>query len=181
MIGVTVWTILLGLVAVLTVGIVVPRVGGATPYTVLTGSMAPTYAPGTLVVVRPVDVADVAVGDVITYQLRSGDPTVVTHRVVGVGSALGTGERSLRTQGDANAVADPEPVREVQVRGEVWYAIPHLGRLSNLLSGSTRDTLTVLVAAGLAVYAAAMFTSASLERRRRDQQDRTREAGVHRS
>ena len=49
------WTVILGVAAVLAVAVLVPRVGGATPYTVLTGSMAPTYPPGSLVVVRPVD------------------------------------------------------------------------------------------------------------------------------
>ena len=52
------WLVILGAVAVLLVAVVVPRVAGATPYTVLTGSMAPAYPPGTLVVVRPVDPGD---------------------------------------------------------------------------------------------------------------------------
>ena len=54
--------------------IVVPKVGGATPLTVLTQSMEPTLPPGTLVVVGPVEPADVRVGDVVTYQIRSGEP-----------------------------------------------------------------------------------------------------------
>ncbi len=41
-------------VLVLGVVVVVPKVGGATAYTVLTGSMRPTMPPGTLVVVKPV-------------------------------------------------------------------------------------------------------------------------------
>jgi len=79
------WVVLLGATALVTLAVLVPRVAGATPYTVLTGSMSPAYPPGTLVVVRPVDLADVRVGDVVTYQLRSGEPAVATHRVVGVG------------------------------------------------------------------------------------------------
>ena len=42
----------------------------------------PASAPGSVVVVRPVDPADIGVGSVITYQLESGEPEVVTHRVV---------------------------------------------------------------------------------------------------
>jgi signal peptidase len=104
------WCVILGAVAVLAAAVVVPRLGGATPYTVLTGSMEPRFPPGTLVVVRPVPIEEVGIGDVITYQLHSGDPTVVTHRVVGVSTTLG-GEQSLITQGDANDIPDAAPVQ----------------------------------------------------------------------
>ncbi len=70
-----------------------PRLGGATPYTVLTSSMEPEYPPGTLVVVRPVPIEEIGIGDVITYQLESGEPTVVTHRVVGLSTTLGASSR----------------------------------------------------------------------------------------
>lgn len=178
------WTALLGALVVLIVAVVVPRLAGATPYTVLTGSMEPTYPPGTLVVVRPVDTSAIRPGDVVTIQLRSGEPEVVTHRVVGV--LVGRdGSPRWRTQGDANDVADQDLRIAEQVRGRVWYSVPHLGRASNVLSGSTRNTLTLVMAGALAVYALAMFTSAIADRRRRrpptTPQDETREAGAHRS
>lgn len=136
----------------LLLGVLVPRVAGATPYTVATGSMEPSLGPGTLVVARPVDPATVATGDVLTYQLRSGEPTVVTHRVVGVGTTAG-GERAFVTRGDANEVADATPVRAVQVRGTVWYAVPWLGHVSSLASGQQRQMLGAVVAVGLFGYA----------------------------
>ena len=49
--------------------------------------------------------------------------------------ANASGERTLRTKGDANDAVDPRPVRPAQVRGEVWYAVPHLGRIEGLLTG----------------------------------------------
>ncbi|RYJ02767.1 MAG: signal peptidase I, partial [Actinomycetales bacterium] len=67
-----VWVLLLGFVAMLVVSVLVPRLAGATPYTVLTGSMRPTMPPGTLVVAKPVDPEALEVGDVVTVQLRSG-------------------------------------------------------------------------------------------------------------
>jgi signal peptidase len=93
-------------VALALVGVVAPLVLGATPYTVLTGSMRPTYPPGTMVVVRPVDVERVAPGDVVTYQLASGRPEVVTHRVVAVGVGPTTGGSSRR-----RATPTPRPTR----------------------------------------------------------------------
>lgn len=160
-----VWVILLVAVAALLVAVLVPRVAGATPYTVLTGSMRPLYPPGTLVVVRPTDADRIEVGDVITYQLESGRPTVVTHRVVALGVRT-DGERVFTTQGDANDVADQEPVREIQVRGTLWYHVPHLGWVNTWLTGDRRQWATWAVGAALAGYATYMFTAAAVDRRR---------------
>jgi signal peptidase len=146
------WLVVAGVTALVAVAVVVPRLAGATPYTVLTGSMAPTYPPGTLVVVRPVDIDDVRAGDVVTFQLRSGLPAVATHRVVRVGWTS-DGEKLLTTQGDANATPDAVPVREVQLRGEVWYALPWVGRLNVLLSPGQHQLLVRLAAGGLFLYA----------------------------
>lgn len=159
------WLVILTTAAVLAVAVVVPRIAGATPYTVLTGSMRPGLPPGTLVVVRPRPMSSIGVGSVITYQVRSGDPTVVTHRVVAQGYDV-TGQPVLRTRGEANGALDEELVRPVQVRGEVWYAVPKLGYLSVLLTGAQRQLVTTLAAAGLIGYAAAMFVGAFRDRRR---------------
>ncbi|GAA1728632.1 signal peptidase I [Aeromicrobium alkaliterrae] len=158
------WFVILGVLAVLCAAVLVPRVAGATPYTVLTGSMKPGMPPGTLVVVKPVDVDDIGVGDVITYQLESGRPTVVTHRVVGLGFDK-NGDRIFQTQGDANSAPDAATVLPVQIRGERWYSVPHLGRLTTLVNGSERTILTGVVVVVLLGYAATMFVSAARDRR----------------
>ncbi|WP_309648788.1 signal peptidase I [Nocardioides sp.] len=160
------WTVILLGVGLVVLTVVVPRVAGATPYVVLTGSMAPHLPPGTLVVVRPVDASDVRTGDVVTYQVRSGEPVVVTHRVVGKGVGAG-GEVVLRTRGDANGAADELWVRPVQLRGEVWYDVPHIGRVSNLLSVAQRNQGARLVGLGLLGYAAFQLLGAWRARRGR--------------
>lgn len=163
----TVIGVLTVMVSALAAAVVVPRLAGATPFTVLTGSMRPHYPPGTLVVVRPVDADRLTVGDVVTYQLRSGEPDVVTHRIVAVGVSLeNPGEPVFTTKGDANRIADPKPVRPVQVRGRLWYAVPYLGRVSNLLTADARQTLEAGAAAGLLGYAALMFAASIRDRRR---------------
>ena len=152
---------------VLVASVLIPRLAGATPYTILTGSMKPGMPPGTLVVVKPVDASDIAVGAVITYQLTSGERAVVTHRVVAIGFD-GDGNRVFRTQGDANATPDPEPVMPVQIKGQRWYAIPRIGFVSNALTAAQRQTAVVVVALGLLVYAAGMFTAAARSRGRKE-------------
>ena len=152
-------------VAMLLVAVVVPRLTGSTPYTILTGSMRPTLPPGTLVVVKPVDIADLSTGDVITYQLASGRSAVVTHRVVSVGSTL-AGDRTVRTQGDANSAPDELAVKQVQVRGRVWYSLPLLGHVNARLSGEQRQTASIATGLALALYALSMFAGAARDRRR---------------
>ncbi|MEL7974888.1 signal peptidase I [Isoptericola sp. F-RaC21] len=158
------WVVLLAGGAALLLVVVVPRLGGATPYGVATGSMRPAFDVGTLVVVRPVDVTEITTGQVVTYQLRSGDPTVVTHRVVGLGSTA-DGERTLVTRGDANEVADPRPVRAVQVRGVLWYAVPQLGRVMGLGTPDQRRLLTTGAAVVLLGYAAWLVAGEVRDRR----------------
>lgn len=158
------WVVILAVAAVLAAAVVVPRLSGATPYTVLTGSMQPNLPPGTLVVVRPADPEEIGIGDVITYQLESGEAAVVTHRVEEIRQSLG-GEISYLTKGDANDTVDQEPVLPVQIRGELWYAVPYLGHVSELLTGRQRQTAVYLIGGGLIAYAAFMFTSAARDRR----------------
>ncbi len=159
------WAVILVVVGALALAVVVPRVGAATPYTILTSSMQPQLPPGTLVVAKPVAPAEIGVGTVITYQLRSGDPTVVTHRVVA--QAFGPdGKPIFQTKGDRNDVPDDRWVMPVQVKGELWYSVPYLGRVNSLVPGESRELVGVIVAIGLAAYALAMFVGAARDRRR---------------
>ena len=150
------WTVILGVGAVLTVATIIPRIAGATPYVIETGSMRPSLPPGTLIVDKPADPSAINVGDVITYQLRSGDPTVVTHRVVTMGFD-GLGNPRYRTQGDTNNAPDAKWVLPEQVRGEKWYAVPYLGYVAFWVNGSARGVIIGIVALGLIAYALRMF------------------------
>lgn len=158
------WLLLLVLVTILLATIVVPKVAGAQPYTVLTSSMKPDYPPGTLIVVRKVDASSLEIGDVVTYQIRSGDPAVITHRIVRFNFDQ-QGNRLITTQGDAVAVPDAEPVKPAQIRGELWYSIPYLGYLNNWISGSTRLIVVYAIAGALLLYALVQFVGSIRDRR----------------
>ena len=88
--------VVLVLAALMLVAFAGVRLFGLTPYAVLSGSMEPEYPTGSLIYVRDVDPADVAVGDAITFELESG--TLVTHEVYEIDSDA----RAFRTQGIAN-------------------------------------------------------------------------------
>jgi signal peptidase len=167
------WFVIFAAGSALAAAVVVPRVAGATPYTILTGSMRPSLPPGTLVVVKPRPVDQLRAGDVVTYQLESGKPAVVTHRITQVSTNL-KGERSFTTKGDANNVADQNPVRAAQIRGTLLYAVPKLGYVNNFISGSQRQVATYGVVTLLLGYAAFMSVGA-LRDRRVAKQARTKE------
>lgn len=155
--------------------IVIPKATGSTPLTVLTQSMEPTLPPGTLLVVRPTPLEDIRTGDVVTYQIVSGQPAVISHRVVSVESSS-DGARTFVLKGDNNAAADSSPVTAAQVRGVVWYSIPELGYVNQLVNGS-RGWLIPVVAGVLLAYSAVMMTlgvTSSVRRRRRSRGGRAR-------
>lgn len=159
------WAMIVVAAAAVLAAVILPRLAGATPYAVLSGSMEPAYPPGTLVVVRPVEPDAVRVGDAITYQRESGKPAVVTHRVTQVRVTV-TGEQRWTTQGDANAIPDVEPVRAEQIRGTVWYSVPHLGHVQVWGTGAQREIVASAVGVVLLGYALLMFGGAWRDRAR---------------
>lgn len=163
------WLLLIAMVGLLALTIVIPRVTGSTPYTVLTGSMEPTFPPGTLIVVKPQDAATLGVGDAITFQWESGKPDVVTHRITAVQYTAG-GERRFTTQGDANSSPDARPVVPEQIHGKVWYAVPYVGYVNNYVTGKQRSTLLMMVVGGLLFYAVCMFVSSGRDKVRNHQE-----------
>lgn len=146
--------------------IVVPAATGSTALTIQTGSMEPTYPPGTMVVIKPTPAEDLRPGDVVTYQLRSGEATVVTHRIT---QQLRTAEGNLLfiTQGDNNPVADQTPVQPVQVRGKLWYALPWIGWVATYVTGPWRAVVVPVAVGALFAYALWMFLSSARDRRRK--------------
>ena len=116
--------LILGLAIIL----VLLRMRGFGAYTVLSGSMEPEYRVGSLVYIKPVDIADLAEGDVISFSVNNS--TIVTHRIVEVVEKVDSdGEEStyFRTKGDANTDVDGSLVHENNVLGQLVFSIPFVG------------------------------------------------------
>jgi signal peptidase I len=103
--------------------------------------------------VKPTEYDQLQVGDVVTFQIESGRPDVITHRITGF-TASQDGERLLITQGDNNDVADPDPVQEIQVRGKLYYAVPYVGFAANALGNANRSTAVNVLAVALIAWGA---------------------------
>lgn len=117
----------------------VPMMFGHRMFVVLSGSMQPAFAPGSVVFVRPVDADTIEKGDIITFG-GSGGGNPTTHRVVDIvqGENL-----EFTTRGDANNADDPNPVPAEKVVGKVTGSVPLLGYLVSLFW--TRQYLIFLV------------------------------------
>ncbi len=111
--------------AILLVGV---RLVGLQPYTVLSGSMEPTYHTGSLIYVKEVEPEEVEVGQAITFVLNE-ELVVATHRVIEIDEE----NQHFYTKGDANASPDGSPVHFENLIGVPVFSIPYLGYLANYI------------------------------------------------
>ena len=127
-----IWNIVTTFIVVVVVLAALALVGvrfiGYRVYTVLSGSMEPTYHVASLLYVKEVDPSELKTGDVITYMVS--EETVVTHRIVGVvPDEEEPGVYRFRTKGDANNTEDGTLVHPQNVIGTPVLAIPEIGYL----------------------------------------------------
>lgn len=117
----TITSVLVALVVTFAVMLVVVRVAGIDVYTVISGSMEPTYHVGSLIFVKPTQTSEIEVGDVITFNLSGSIPA--THRVIRIDAE----NSSFYTKGDSNDIEDRNPVKFSDVIGTPVFTIPYAG------------------------------------------------------
>lgn len=166
-------TIVVILIVFLAIALVGVRVFGLTPYTVLSGSMEPTYHVGSLIYVKEVEPSEVEVGDPITFVVNE-DLLVATHRVVEIdvqtsrqqtivdenGEAMVDAEGNpiyeevpldepayyFTTKGDANDAVDGAQVYYKNLLGVPVFTIPYLGYLSSWIQTKKGMIISINVA-----------------------------------
>ena len=128
----TVSTVLVALVVILALLLVGARVIGLQVFTVLSGSMEPTYHTGSLIYVKKVDPYTIEEGQPITFMLD--EDTIATHRVVGiVPDEEDPTVIRFRTKGDANDAEDGSLVHYKNVIGTPIFSIPYLGYIADYI------------------------------------------------
>ena len=166
-------TIVVILIVFLAIALVGVRVVGLTPYTVLSGSMEPTYHVGSLIYVKEVEPSEVEVGDPITFVVNE-DLLVATHRVVEIdvqtsrqqtivdenGETMVDAEGNpiyeevpldepayyFTTKGDANDAVDGAQVYYKNLLGVPVFTIPYLGYLSSWIQTKKGMIISINVA-----------------------------------
>ena len=125
-------TVLVSLVVLLALLLVGARVFGLQVFTVLSGSMEPTYHTGSLIYVKKVDPYTIKAGQVITFLLD--EDTIATHRVVAVvPDEEDASVIRFRTKGDANETEDGGLVHYKNVIGTPVFTIPYLGYVASYI------------------------------------------------
>ena len=146
----TVLVILIVILAVLLVGV---RLAGFRVFTVLSGSMEPTYHVGSLIYVKDVEYRQLEAGDVITFMLDEN--TVATHRIIQVVPDEDEPEvLRYATQGDANDAPDGTLVHYKNVIGTPVFTIPKLGYVANYIQNPPG---TYIAISGAAILLLLMF------------------------
>lgn len=139
--------VLIAVVALFALALVGVRLVGLAPYTVLSGSMEPTYHVGSLLYVKKVDYTTIQVGDPITFMLD--EDTVATHRVIEVvPDAEDATVLRFRTKGDNNTIDDGNVgVHYKNVIGTPVFTIPYLGYVANYVQNPPGRYVSIAAAA----------------------------------
>ena len=124
-------TLVIIITVLLVVMLAAVRIVGLTPYTVLSGSMEPTYLVGSIIYVKDIDPQELKEKDPVTYTLDGG--TVVTHRIIEVIEEDSEDELSFRTKGDANEIVDGGLLAASSVIGKPVFSIPFLGYVASVI------------------------------------------------
>jgi signal peptidase I len=107
--------------------VVVTEVFGAWRlYAITSGSMVPTLSVGSDVIALRESPSQVSRGQVLVFTAPEKPPLTVSHRVIWVKQVDGV--TYIRTQGDANSVADPWGT--IHLNSTAWrvvYVVPLLG------------------------------------------------------
>ena len=161
--------LVIALMAAAVLVLLAPRFGCRVD-TVLSGSMAPQFKVGDLVVTRSVEVKDIKVGDAITFRSPLNG-NLISHRVTAVSEDSPLG---FQTKGDANEEPDPFIVPARNVVGKVCLHVPNLGYVTQFLKTRMGFVLAICLP-GLIVIAVEMMniwqvlTEEEMERKRTKQ------------
>ena len=161
-------TALVVVVVLLALMLAGPRVIGMQVFTVLSGSMEPTYHTGSLIYVKDVDPFKLESGDVITFMLD--EDTVATHRIVEVvPDEEDASTVRFRTKGDANNAEDGSLVHYKNVLGSPVFTIPKMGYFANFIQNPPGMYLAISAGAVLLmmVFLPDLFASNEEEPKRK--------------
>jgi signal peptidase len=128
-----------GVLALLVLAFVLPPAFGLSHSTVTDDAMSGTMERGSVVFAKPRPVADLEVGDVITYPNPSKPGELVTRRIAAIDAGV------IWTSGDSTGALDPwtYPLDEA-TQALAVMDIPYAGYAYGALSGGTNRVWQVL-------------------------------------
>lgn len=128
-----------------------PLLVGDRALVILSGSMVPTIAPGSVVIVKPVDSSTLTVGDIIAYSPGPNAKIPLVHRIATLREQGGV--RYFTTKGDANPHPDATEGTFQDKSWQLWYSVPLAGYVVNFAS----SPLGMVLLIGLPLCAMALL------------------------
>lgn len=172
-------SIIVALAVILAVALAGVRLVGLQVFTVLSGSMEPTYHVGSLVYVKDVDYKELEAGDVITFMLD--EDTVATHRITEVvPDEEDPNTLRYRTRGDANDAEDGNLVHYKNVIGTPVFTIPYLGYFADYIQNPPGTYVAISVGAVLLllVFLPDLFSSDDEEEEKKKKKGRNKRDSI---
>lgn len=117
-----------------------PNVLGIYFFNIISGSMQPELDINDVIVVKKVDVEELADGDIITFEQ---DKKTISHRIVEI-KKVGK-EKIFYTKGDNNLVADEGYVKTNQIYGKVVFHIPRVGKIVQYIQQEEGFVRTIVI------------------------------------
>jgi signal peptidase len=148
--------IALALVIIILAFVVVTSRKGWQFAAVLSGSMVPDFKVGGLVVIKPVDVSTLKVGDVISFMAPEvSDNTAICHRIIAIQYQKGV--EFFQTKGDANNSPDQFLTPVTNVKGREIFYLSYIGRLADIKKAGTNGVHLLGMNLPIAVVAVAVM------------------------
>lgn len=161
-------SVLVAIVVICAIFLMGSRLLGYRVFTVISGSMEPSYSVGDLIYVKSVDPNTVKVGDPITFILNE-NLVVATHRVIKIDAE----NQYFYTKGDANETADALPVHFNNLIGVPEFSIPKLGYVSDFIQNPPGMYITIAIVGALVIV---VFFPDMLGKKKKDEkQDKSGE------
>lgn len=146
--------VIVGAVICVLLPLVLPKALGYQVYGILSNSMEPAIATGSVVYVDNIDPNSIVDGDIITYKMGSDSNIVATHRVV----SIDKDKKEFVTKGDNNRAVDAQPVSYDRLLGKVVFTIPFLGEISTgIYSVNGIACIIILFSAAIAMWVGADY------------------------
>jgi signal peptidase len=151
----TVSTVCVAIAVILAVFLAGVRLVGLQPYVVLSGSMEPAYPVGSMIYTVKTQPDQLREGDPLTFRLEAGN--VATHRIIEILPPEKDGEQlRFLTKGDANSIADEDPIPADRILGKPVLCIPLLGFVAEYIQRP--PGLYVIVGLGMVIVILSFFS-----------------------
>lgn len=126
------------------------HIGGWRAFVVLSPSMEPAVATGSLVITQQIPPGNLKVGDIITFTRPDKTREFITHRIVSI--AKNSSVAIIHTKGDKNVSPDAWVLAGGGVIGKVIYSMPHLGYILSLSKTKIGIAIFILIPAVIILY-----------------------------